>query len=85
MTRADADRALVESSAAELRDLVARGDLTPRKLVDVSVDRAIAVDAWRHGLNILLHEDRSDAAVRTVSRRNKKQDVRVRLPAFRSL
>jgi aspartyl-tRNA(Asn)/glutamyl-tRNA(Gln) amidotransferase subunit A len=61
VTRIDADRALVESSAAELRDLIAHGDLTPRKLVDASVDRAVAVDAWRHGLNILLHEDRSDA------------------------
>jgi aspartyl-tRNA(Asn)/glutamyl-tRNA(Gln) amidotransferase subunit A len=61
MTHGDADRALVESSAAELRDLIARGDLTPRKLADASLDRAVAVDAWRNGLNILLHEDRSDA------------------------
>jgi len=61
MTSADADRAVAASSAAELRDLVAGGDLNPRKIVDASLDRAVAANAWRDGLNILLHQDRHDA------------------------
>jgi aspartyl-tRNA(Asn)/glutamyl-tRNA(Gln) amidotransferase subunit A len=77
VTHGDARRALSESSAAELRDLVVNGDSSPRKLVDASLDRAANVDAWRDGLNILLHQDRDDAHRRAA-------DVATRQEAGRS-
>jgi aspartyl-tRNA(Asn)/glutamyl-tRNA(Gln) amidotransferase subunit A len=53
--------ALHELSAVELRDLVASGEVKPRKAADAALDRADQVGAWRDGLNILLYEDRRDA------------------------
>jgi len=77
MTGVDADRALMESSAAELRELVASGDVNPRKLADASLDRATATNAWRDGLNILLHEDRGDAHQRAADIATRQEGGRI--------
>jgi aspartyl-tRNA(Asn)/glutamyl-tRNA(Gln) amidotransferase subunit A len=52
---------LTNCSATELAGMVRRGEVNPRNTVDASLDRATAVGAGRHGLNILLCEDRGDA------------------------
>ena len=60
MTPADRRGALGVLSAAELRDSVANGEVSPRTAADASLDRASEVRAWRDGLNILLYEDHDD-------------------------
>ena len=47
----------MERSAAELRDAVARGDLSVRGAAQAALNRAASVGASRDGLNILLYQD----------------------------
>ena len=47
----------MERSAAELRDAVARGDLSVRGAAHAALNRAASVGASRDGLNILLYQD----------------------------
>jgi aspartyl-tRNA(Asn)/glutamyl-tRNA(Gln) amidotransferase subunit A len=52
---------LLDQPAAALRDAVAAGDVSARRIADASLDRARAIGAWSDNLNILLYEDRKDA------------------------
>jgi len=71
------DRAAIGAlSAAELRDRVAAGDVSPRSAAEASLDRASEIGAWRDGLNILLYENRDDARrqAEDVARRRERGD-----------
>jgi len=72
------DRAAIGAlSAAELRDRVAAGDVSPRSAAEASLDRASEIGAWRDGLNILLYENRDDARrqAEDVARRRERGDA----------
>ncbi len=59
--------AIADRSAVELRDAIARGDVTARATVEASFDRMRDVGAGRDGLNILLYQDRDHALARAAA------------------
>ena len=58
---------IADRSAVELRDAIARGDVTARAAVEASFDQMRDVGAGRDGLNILLYQDRDHALARAAA------------------